>query len=442
MTSSPGRRAWRAQLAHCIDDPAQVGGDAAFEYLPDGVIVTQGEYIEAVGPADRIIPELSPDIELHHLPEAIITPGFVDTHVHYSQLGMMGAYAGELLTWLEEAALPAEMAFADPVHARSIAEGFLDDLLANGTTTALVFPTVHPESVDAFFEAALHRNLRMITGKVLMDQNAPTGLMDTAAESERQTRDLIERWQGRGRLGYAVTPRFALTSSREQLAVAGRLLEAFPDVLLHTHLCENADEITAVAQAFPEYDDYLSVYRAHGLVGDRSVFAHSIHLNAADYQCLAHHDAAVAFCPMSNLALGSGLFDLRRATEHRLRIGLGTDIGAGNSLSQLRCVDEAHKVCKLQGQSLEPIQALYLMTLGGARALRLDQRIGSLTTGREADFVILDLEGTPALRHRSVPPRDISERLFTLFVLGDDRCVQQTVAGGVIVHNRPSASVS
>lgn len=440
-TTAPSRRAWRSQLAFCTADPFHESTAEAFHFIRDGVVVCENGRFAAVGEAERILPTLGDDIPIEHYPDHIIIPGMVDAHVHYPQHGIIGAYSGELLEWLEQVAFPAEAAFADRAHADSVAEEFLEGLLTNGTTTALVFATVHEASVEAFFTAAARRGLRMICGKVLMDRNAPAALLDTADSGDRQSRALIERWHGHDRLGYAVTPRFALTSSSAQLSSAGRLLEAYPDVLLHTHLCENPHEIQAVKGEFPHCEDYLGVYEAHGLVGSRSVFAHSIHLSEREQACLGEHDAAVAFCPMSNFALGSGLFDLDAARQHRLRVALGSDVGAGNSLSLLRCLDEAYKTCKLRGQRLEPAHALYLATLGGARALGLERQIGSLEVGKEADFVVLDPLATPDQRSRNVPPRDASERLFTIFSLGDDRCVAQTIAAGRVAHRRTAEAI-
>ena len=317
-----------------------------------------------------------------------------------------------------------------------MARVFIGELLRNGTTSALVFPTVHPESVDAFFAVAAELDLRMLCGKVLMDRHAPPALCDTPQSGYAQSRALIERWHGKGRLGYAVTPRFAGSCSDEQLHLAGRLLAEYPDVHLHTHLAENRAEVAWIRSLFPARASYLDVYAHHGLVGPRSVFAHAIHLDEGDCRQLAASGAAVAFCPTSNLFLGSGLFDLRRAERLGLKVGIGSDIGAGTSFSLLQTLNEAYKVEQLQGRSLEPFKALYLATLGGARALGLDGLIGSLAPGHEADFVVLDPQATPLLRFRLEQAQSLAERLAVLLTLGDDRVVRETFVAGVSQHRR------
>jgi guanine deaminase len=314
---------------------------------------------------------------------------------------------------------------------------FLDELLRHGTTTALVFATVHEASVDALFEAALTRNMRVISGKVLMDRG-PQGLCDTADSGRWETETLIRRWRGRGRLGYAVTPRFALSSSAEQLAAAGEVLRAHPDTLLHTHLAENRAEVSAVSSRFPEAHDYVDVYDRFGLVGPRSVFAHAIHMDHRSMGRLGEAGASIAFCPTSNLFLGSGLFDLKLADQHGVKVGVGTDVGAGTSFSLLRTLGEAYKVCQLQGESLDPFRALYTATAGGARVLGLQDRIGSLEPGQEADFVILDGSQIP-LFGAGTTGRPLHQRLFALQILGDDRAIARTYIAGELAYARAAA---
>ncbi|MBD3814673.1 MAG: guanine deaminase, partial [Betaproteobacteria bacterium] len=341
-----------------------------------------------------------------------------------------------LLDWLETYTFPTERAFADKAHAGEVAEVFLDELLRNGTTTALVFGSVHKESVDAFFEACEKRNLRMIAGKVLMDRNAPDYLTDTAETGYADSKELIERWHGKGRLHYAVTPRFAPTSTPEQLALAGQLFKEYPDLYMHTHLSENRKEIEWVRELFPERQGYLDVYDHHGLIGARSVFAHGVHLCDEECRRLGETGSAVAFCPTSNLFLGSGLFDLEKVEGFGVRVGLGTDVGAGTSFSQLQSLNEAYKVMQLQGKKLDPFKSLYLATLGGARALYLDDRIGNLQPGKDADFVVLDYQATPLIDYRLRQARTLEEKLFALTILGDDRAVKETFAAGESVHRK------
>lgn len=432
----PQAKAYRAALLHCLADPREVGIERSHEYFEDGLLVVADGKVAQIGHAAELLPTLAAGTEVVEYPNALITPGFVDTHIHYPQTGMIASYGEQLLDWLETYTFPTERAFADKAHAGEVAEVFLDELLRNGTTTALVFGSVHKESVDAFFEACEKRNLRMIAGKVLMDRNAPDYLTDTAETGYADSKELIERWHGKGRLHYAVTPRFAPTSTPEQLALAGQLFKEYPDLYMHTHLSENRKEIEWVRELFPERQGYLDVYDHHGLIGARSVFAHGVHLCDEECQRLGETGSAVAFCPTSNLFLGSGLFDLEKVEDFGVRVGLGTDVGAGTSFSQLQSLNEAYKVMQLQGKKLDPFKSLYLATLGGARALYLDDRIGNLQPGKDADFVVLDYQATPLIDYRLRQARTLEEKLFALTILGDDRAVKETFAAGVSVHRK------
>lgn len=358
---------------------------------------------------------------------------------------MVAAYGEQLLEWLNQYTFPTEGKFQDPNHAQKIAAFFLDELLRNGTTTALVFAAVYPESVDAFFEEVSQRNLRMIAGKVMMDRNAPEFIRDTAESAYLDTKQLIKKWHKKGRLLYAVTPRFAITSTNEQLTLAGKLLKEFPDVYLHTHLSENVKEVESVAALFPDAKGYLDVYDQAGLVCQRSVFAHGVQLTQAEFKRLSEAKAAIACCPTSNLFLGSGLFkfDQAKSTEHPVKLGLGTDIGAGTSFSMLQTAGEAYKVAQLQGQSLSAFKSLYLATLGGAEALCLEDQIGNFEIGKEADFIVIDLQATPlmALRTPNFPVQSLSElaeAVFALTILGDDRAIQAVHIAGALTYERDS----
>ncbi len=430
------RKAYRAAILHSLDDPALVGVQASYEYFADGVLVVEDGRISALGAASEVLPTLADDVEVTHYPDALITPGFIDTHIHFPQTGMVGSYGEQLLDWLNEYTFPCEGQFADKAHADGVAQIFLKELLRNGTTTALVFGSVHPESVDALFEAAQALDLRLIAGKVMMDRNAPDYLTDTAQSSYAQSKALIERWHGKGRLHYAVTPRFAPTSSEAQLTLAGQLLREYPDVYLQTHLSENLQEIEWVKALFPERSNYLDVYDHYQLLGERSVLAHGVHLCDAECARLAETGSAIAFCPTSNLFLGSGLFNLPQAERFKVNVGLGTDVGAGTSFSLLHTLNEAYKVMQLQGEKLNPFKSLYLATLGGARALRLEDRVGTLQPGTDADFVVLDYHATPLLSYRIAQAKTFEEVLFVLMTLGDDRAVLQTYAAGRRVHSR------
>lgn len=428
------RRGFRAELLSVPDDPAQAG-PAAIRYHADGLLVVEDGLVLAFGPYAELADSFG-DVPVEAL-DGLLVPGFVDAHVHYPQTGRIASHGEQLLHWLDRHIFPAEAAFADRAHADAVAGFFLDELLRNGTTSALVYATVHPGSVDALFEAALARDMRLISGKVLMDLGPPD-LRDTPAEGRADTEALIARWRGRGRLGYAVTPRFALTSSDEQLAGAGALLAAHPEVLLHTHLAENPAEVAAVGARFPRTRDYLDAYDRFGLVGPRSVFAHCIHMSDAAMARMAAAGAGIAFCPTSNLFLGSGLFDLALADRHGVRVGIGTDVGAGTSFSLLDTLGEAYKVCQLRGASLDPFRALHLATAGGARLLGIGDRVGGLQPGQEADFALLDATATPLLARRTAGA-PLADRLFALQVLGDDRAVAATYLRGRRAHARKEA---
>ena len=390
-------------------------------YEADGLLVTEDGIIVARGDYRALAP-LFPGLSITAFPGKLIVPGFIDAHVHYPQIDRIAAHGEQLLQWLERHIFPAEAAFADRNHADEVAVFFLDQLLRNGTTSALVFATVHEGSVDALFEAALARRMRIISGKVLMDLG-PADLHDTPASGRAESEALIARWRGRGRLGYAVTPRFALACSDAQLETAGALLAEHPDVLLHTHLSENIAEIDAVTGRFADAADYLDVYDRFGLVGPRSVFAHGVHLCGREHARLHASGAGIAHCPTSNMFLGSGLCDLTSLAD--IKLGLGSDVGAGTTLSLLATMGEAYRVAQLRGSALDPFHALHLATAGGARLLGIDDRVGALEEGQEADFVVLDPQATPLLARRS-RGADTADLLFLLQILGDDRAVAAT----------------
>ncbi|URW76026.1 guanine deaminase [Sphingomonas donggukensis] len=399
----------------------------------DGLLVVEDGHVVAFGDRADLGAQFA-DVPVTAFPGKTIVPGFVDAHVHYPQTDRIAAHGEQLLEWLERHIFPEEAKFADRAHADAVAGVFLDELLRNGTTSALVFATVHATSVDALFEAALARDMRIVSGKVLMD-GGPATLRDDVASGRAETEALIARWRGRGRLGYAVTPRFALTSSDAQLADAGAILAAHPDVLMHTHLAENAGECAAVAARFPDATDYLDVYDRFGLVGPRSVFAHCIHMSDRAMTRMAEAGSGIAHCPTSNLFLGSGLFDLAAADRFGVKTGLGSDVGAGTTFSLLATMGEAYKVAQMRGVSLDPFRALHLATAGGARVLGLDDRIGALQPGQEADFVVLDPAATPLLARRTAG-QPLADRLFALQILGDDRAVSATYVAGRCVHTR------
>ncbi|KHK93291.1 guanine deaminase [Novosphingobium malaysiense] len=425
-------RGYRAELLSVGYDPRDAPD--AVRHEPDGLLVVEDGIVVARG-AHADLAEQFPDVEIETLP-GLVVPGFVDAHVHYPQTDRIASHGEQLLDWLNRHIFPAEKAFVDKAHAEGVAAFFLDELLRNGTTSALVYPTVHEQSVDALFEAALERNMRIVSGKVLMDLG-PDGLKDTVASGRAETERLIRRWRGRGRLGYAVTPRFALASSDAQLADAGALLAAHPEVLLHTHLAENVHECAAVEARFPGAADYLDAYDRFGLVTPRSVFAHGIHLSDRAFARLHDSGAGIAVCPSSNLFLGSGFFDFGRADRHRVRLGLGTDVGAGTSFSMLHTAGLAYQVALARELRLDPFRALYLATAGSASLLHIGDKVGALEPGQEADFVVLDCAATPLLERRT-RANELAERLFALQILGDDRAVARTYVLGECAWQRTS----
>ena len=436
----PQLQGMRGAFLDFIDDPFFVSEANCVRYVPDGLLIFKDGKIEDFGGYADVVSRHR-NISITHCPNRLILPGFIDTHIHYPQTEMIAVYGEQLLEWLSRYTFPTEQKFRDKSYAREVADVFLDELLRNGTTTAMVFTSVFPASVDAFFEAAEQRNLCMIAGKVMMDRNAPAAVCDTAASSYQETKALIQKWHRRGRLHYAVTPRFAITSTDEQLQLAGQLLKEFPDVYLHTHLSENVDEVAWVKQLFPDCETYLDVYAQAGLVKERSLFAHGVQLSDREFKQLSEARAAIAFCPTSNLFLGSGLFRIEQAksVDSPVEIGFGTDVGGGTSFSILQTAHEAYKVAQLRRQKLSPFKALFLATLGGARALRLDDSLGSFEVGKAADFIVLNPRATPILAFRNsaeVPSTvaQLADRVFSLMIMGDDRVVEQTYILGELAY--------
>jgi guanine deaminase len=435
--------ALRGTLVWCADDPFLAGAAKAFRHEPDGLVIIHDGKIVAAGGYDALKTFLPADAVVTEYRDCLITPGFVDTHIHFVQTGIMGAQGRQLLDWLDRYTYPAEEAFADEKIARATARVFCDELLRNGTTTALVFCSVHPQSVDALFEEAAARHLLIIAGKVLMDRNAPAALLDTAQTGYDQSKALIGKWHGKGRLRYAVTPRFAGTSTPEQLKLAGILRAEHPDLHLQTHIAENEREVAWIRELFPERLDYFDTYAHFGLTGRRTVLAHGVHLDEVEL-CRCHESGtAIAHCPTSNTFLGSGLFRVHNARdpERPVEVGLGTDIGAGTSFSLLATMGEAYKVSQLAHEPINAVEAFYLATLGGARVLDLDKQIGSLAPGRDADLVVLDPAATPLMAFRSKRAQSVKELLAILMTLGDDRAVKATYTAGKLAHERaPSAA--
>ncbi|POX30320.1 guanine deaminase [Serratia marcescens] len=419
-------------IAACVEEPQQL--DERLRHIPDGLLLLNGGVIVWFGSWQQGEALLPPGFAVTEYRDKPIVPGFIDTHIHYPQTEIIGAYGDQLLDWLNNYTFPTESRYGCERHADAMSAFFLRELLSNGTTTALVFGSVHPQSVDALFSQAQTLNMCLIAGKVMMDRHAPQALLETPEQSYRDTRELIERWHGKGRLGYAITPRFAPTSTPALLAQVQRLREEFPDVWLQTHLSENPQEVAWVKSLFPQSQSYLDVYHRYGMTGGKSVFAHCLHLEEQEWDCLCETRSAIAFCPTSNLFLGSGLFDLQQAWRKRVKLGIGTDVGAGTSFNMLRTLGEAYKVGQLQHYRLSAVEAFYHATLGGARALSLDDKIGNFDVGKEADFVVLDPAVTPLQQLRYANSATPAEQGFVLMTLGDDRNIYRTYVDGKVVY--------
>jgi guanine deaminase len=378
----------------------------------------------------------------HYGPDSLISAGFIDSHVHYPQTPMIGAFGAQLLDWLETYTFPTERRFADKAFASGVAKTFLQECLRNGVTTSCVYCTVYPQSVDALFEEAERLGMRIAAGKVLMNRNAPDYLLDTTQTGYDDSKRLINKWHGRGRLMYAITPRFAPTSTPDQLASAGELWSEHPDCYLQTHVSENTAEVAWVKELFPDRKGYLDVYDHHKLCRPRAIFGHGVHLDEGEMGCMHATGSAVAHCPTSNFFLGSGAFDIGRAVrrDRPVRVGLGTDLGAGTSFSILSTLNEAYKAAQLSGYALTAGHAYYLATRGTANAMYLDDKVGSLAPGMEADIIVLDMKSTPIIRYRMEFVKDFMEALFVQMTMGDDRAVQATYIAGEPRYEKPASA--
>nr|WP_149755248.1 guanine deaminase [Roseivivax sediminis] len=420
---------------HRPEGPEDTG---AYTYLEDGALALAGGHISACGTWDEVRAGAPAAPVTDHRPHLIL-PGFVDTHIHFPQIEMIASWGAQLLDWLNSYTFPAELRYDDSEHAAAMARAFHDLLLSHGTTTAVAFCSVHPGSAEAYFAEAARRNMRMLGGKVMMDRNAPEGLTDTAQRGYDESRALIERWHGTGRVGYAISPRFALTSTPAQLEAAGALAAEFPDCPIQTHLSENHGEIEATRALFPEAPDYLGVYERYGLVRENTLLGHAIHLEPREIGAMAERRAKPVFCPTSNLFLGSGLFDDAGLRGCGIVPGIATDVGAGTSYSMLATLAEAYKILQLRGQALHPLAAFDWITRGNAEVLGLSDRIGTLAPGSEADLVVLDSTATPAMALRVSRAETLAEELFALQILGDDRAVAEVYVAGAAQLDRAAA---
>jgi len=425
---------YRAPIYHCIE----TNGNVEPIYIADGLMVVNSKSgrIVDIGSYSDLTSNWDTSNNLIHFKDRLIMPGFIDTHVHYPQYKVIASYGTSLLEWLDKYTFVEEQKFSDKDYADQIANLFLDELIKNGTTTVMTFCTSYRQSVDAFFAASEKRNLRMVAGKVMMDRNAPEELCDNPEDSYLDSKALIEKWHNKGRLRYAVTPRFALTSSQLQLEQASKLLNEYPDkngrkgVLLQSHLNENDEEIERVNELFPESKNYFGVYDDFGISGCNSVFGHCIHNTEEEYQKMAETGSKVSLCPTSNLFLGSGLFELEKLESYGIDVSLASDVGGGDSFSMFQVMNEAYKVCRMNDFNLDPVKAFYLTTLGAAKVLNMDDCIGNFEVEKEADFIVVDLNATEIISQKNKISANINDILFNLMTLGDDRLIDEVYIMG------------
>jgi guanine deaminase len=404
-------------------------GTAAARHETHGAILIRNGRIQEIGTATALR-AAHPHARIEDHGAALLCAGFIDAHAHFPQTAMIASWGKRLIDWLNSYTFPEEMRFADPSYAAEIADRYLDLTVANGTTTICSFCTIHPASVDALMGAAQARGQRLLAGKTCMDRNAPDGLLDTAQSAYDDSKALIGRWHGQDRLSYVITPRFSPTSSPDQLSALGALWAEHPDLLMQTHLSEQTDEIAWVKALYPSARDYLDTYEMHGLLGAGGLYGHAIHLEARERDRLAEVGAALIHCPTSNTFIGSGLFDMVGLVSRGQRVGLATDTGGGSSFSMLRTMAAAYEIGQLRGTPLHPSQLIWLATAGSAQALRIDRHVGTLTPGKEADIVALDLASTPAIAQRSARASDIWEALFPTIMMGDDRAIKAVWIAG------------
>lgn len=423
----------RGRVLTFVDEPGSIDDVHSYRYIEDGAVVVGGGKIIMTG---EFNPKAAAGYEVVDHRGKLILPGLIDPHIHFPQMQVIGSYAANLLEWLNTYTFVEEQKFGDEAHAARIAGRFFDELIRHGTTTAAAYCSVHPQSADAFFAAAAERNMLMVGGKVMMDRNAPQALLDTPQTSYDDTKAGIAKWHGKGRSHYAITPRFAITSTPEQMEMAEALAREFPDLHIQTHVDENVAEIAFARELYPNIADYLGIYERYHLLGPRTLLGHCIHLTHRECEVLAETRSVAVWCPTSNLFIGSGLFDHDRLHAHGARIAVATDVGGGSSYSMLRTLDEGYKVLQLRGQRLNPLRSFYMMTLGNARAMSLDDRIGAIEAGRDADLVVLDARATPQMALRMETVETLANELFLLQTCGDDRAVVETYVAG-----RPMKSV-
>ncbi len=411
-------------------NPWHVPVSDAVKHERRGAVLVDAGYIRAVGNAD-VLRAAHPDAEIVNHGDSLIMAGFIDAHAHYSQTAIIASWGKRLIDWLNTYTFPEETRFHDRAYADQVAETYLDLNISNGITTACAYCTIHSTSVDAYFEAAQKRGLRMLGGKVMMDRNAPDGLRDTAQSGYDDSKALLQKWHNIDRLSYVISPRFAPTSTETQLESAGALWAEYPDCLMQTHLSEQSEEIAWVRELFPDQQDYLAVYEHFGLTGPGAVLGHSIYLSDREWDALRDNGSSLAHCPTSNTFIGSGLFNAKRSHDMKIPTGLGTDIGGGSSFSMLRTMAASYEIGQLRGDALHPAQLLWMATQGSADALQVGDKIGNLVAGREADIIVINMASTPVIKQRVARAEDFWQVIFPTIMLGDDRAIEAVYAKGL-----------
>ena len=414
------------------ENPYEYGIEAAVLHIENGGVLIDGNLIVKVG-IGRSLQKSYPQAKVYDYGKSLILPGFIDCHMHYPQTGIIASYGERLIDWLNKYTFPEEIKFQDKKFARTMAEFTLNECLKNGTTTVSSFCTTHSHSVEIFFEEAQKKNMLVVAGKTCMDRNAPENLLDTVNSAYDDSEILIKKWNNKNRSKYAITPRFAPTSSPEQLEALGELWKLYPDCIMQTHIAEQKEEIEWVTKLFPKSLDYLDVYEKFGLIGKGAIFGHAIHLKKREIQRLVETESSLAHCPTSNMFIGSGIFKLKNLLKGGQKIGLATDTGGGYSFSMLRTMSSAYEMAQLSGNSIHPAQLLWLATLGSSIALNLEHRIGNLEIGKEADLIVLDLCSTEIIKNRYLRADNFWEEVFPTLMMGDERAIKETwIAGNII----------
>ena len=441
---SAKQTAIRGTVARFNKNPFLAGPDYAFDVIEDAIIVIENGKIAALDSADAILAEhkLNDTTVVESYTDAVIIPGFIDSHVHAAQIDVAAAYGEKLLDWLNKYTFPGEMRLKDEAYGKVIAQMFIKECARNGVTCPVAFATSYESFTDSLFQTAEDNNMRIIAGSVFMNRNVPDGLACNHEENYAASQRLINKWHGRGRAQYSVIDRFAITSTHEEMESVSALYAAnkHKGVYFHTHLSENTDEVAFTKSLFPERKGYLDIYDHYGLVGERSIFAHCIHLTDAEMARLAEAKSIVAHSPESNLFLGSGFMDLNQYVKAGLKVNLATDFGAGNRVSILRAMDAAYKTAQVHNVSLHPAYVYYTATAGAAENLGIGKDTGNLQVGQDADIAVLDNKATEMVAWRTAQCESAVEQLFIHMILGDDRSIQATYCGGVKAYAKGAAN--